>query len=311
VVNSPRQLWSVAAYLDMVTEGVFGLGEDGRVQPKLPASLLPMLFGTRSSITLNLPDRHITLQLPKQRDGNLLVADHIRTRGDTTTVMLKAVQVTDSPLRTDAPLYAPAAPAAPTLSADAGHWIVKGDGRLQLYVNGRRAASIDGSAALPRTSNLTCVSATRVDAHGLESLPSPATCVGNVDKVTGDWPRSWTAPASGYYRVSADYRNDHGPISTGVTAAVKMLAIRCKGSGAQHVPLVMPHSVGTQRSTYGEFQAQAHATCRFALEDGFNMSYLQHFAHYTGGAGGIDGPLNKADIGDLLIAPLARGITTP
>jgi hypothetical protein len=68
---------------------------------------------------------------------------------------------------------------------------------------------------------------------------------------------------------------------------------------------VMPHSLGTQRSSYGYFTAPAHARCRFALQDGFNMSYLSHFAHYTGGAGGIDGPLNQALIGDLLLAPVA------
>jgi hypothetical protein len=41
VVDSPRQLWSVAAYLAAVSEGVFGLTEDGRVEPKLPVSLVP------------------------------------------------------------------------------------------------------------------------------------------------------------------------------------------------------------------------------------------------------------------------------
>ena len=60
-----------------------------------------------------------------------------------------------------------------------------------------------------------------------------------------------------------------------------------------------------------DFNVTAKVRCAFALEDGFNMSYLQHFAHYTGGAGGIDGAMNKADIDDLLIAPLAGGITTP
>jgi hypothetical protein len=68
VVNSPRQLWSVAAYLDVVSEGVFGLTEDGRVEPKLPTSLVPMLFGPRTSITLQLPDQRITLQLPAAFD---------------------------------------------------------------------------------------------------------------------------------------------------------------------------------------------------------------------------------------------------
>jgi hypothetical protein len=111
--------------------------------------------------------------------------------------------------------------------------------------------------------------------------------------------------------VSVDYRNANGPISTGVTAAVKWLDIRCDGGEAQRVPLVMPHSVGIQRSTFGEFNARANARCTFALADGFNMSYLQHFAHYTGGKGGIDGALNQADVDALLVAPLAAETPTP
>ncbi len=168
-----------------MTEGVFGIQEDGHVRPKLPATLVPMLFGERKAITLDLPDRQLTLELPTRRNGNLLVADHASTQGQHTTVLLKAIQVDSAPLRTDAPLYAPGAPVAPTLEAEGDHWIVKGEGRLQLYVNGRRAGVIDGGGTLPRIGGLTCVRATRVDPHGLESLPSPATCIGAADKVTG------------------------------------------------------------------------------------------------------------------------------
>ena len=270
-----------------------------------------MLFGARNAISLDLPGRRITLQLPAKRDGNLLVADRIRTQGTHATVTLKAIRADAPPLRMDAPLYAPIAPAAPTLAADGDRWIVNGDGKLQLYVNGQRAGVIDGSGNLARTAGLACVRATRVDAHGLESLPSPATCVGPVDQAGGDWPRHWTAPATGSYRVWADYRNANGPINTGVTAAVKWLLINCDGSDTQRVPLVMPHSVATQPSTHGRFSATGKARCTFALEDGFNMSYLQHFAHYTGGTGGIDGPLNQAEVDDLHIAPLADGTRTP
>jgi hypothetical protein len=290
---------------------VFGLQENGQVHPKLPASLVPMLFDKRNAISLDLPDRQITLRLPAKRDGNLLVADRTRTQGTHTTVLLKAIQVDAPPLRTDAPLYAPVAPPAPTLTADGDHWSVKGEGKLQLYVNGRRAGAIDGSGSLARTDGLACVRATRVGPHGLESLPSPATCVGPVDQAGGDWPRHWTAPATGNYRVWADYRNANGPITTGVTAAVKWLVIQSDGSDAQRVPLLMPHSVATQPSTHARFSATANARCTFGLEDGFNMSYLQHFAHYTGGTGGIDGPLNQARVDDLHIAPLASGTANP
>jgi hypothetical protein len=311
VVNSPRQLWSVAGYFAVVTEGVFGLTEDGRIEPKLPTALVPMLFGTRTSITLHLRGRQITLQLPKVRDGNLLVADRTQTQGNATTVTLKAVHVKDTPLRTDAPLFAPPAPDAPRVQAEGDGWRVQVDGKVQLYVDGRRHGSIDGTGHVARPSGLTCISATRLDAHGLESLHSPDTCVGDVAKIAGAWPRSWTAPVTGRYRVALDYANAHGPINTGITAAVKMLAIRCDGGEVQRVPIVMPHSIATQRSTYGHFTATAGGTCRFALEDGFNMSYLAHFSHYTGGTGGSEGPLNEADIHALVIALQAQETDTP
>lgn len=306
VVNSPRQLWSVAAYLAVVTEGVFGLGEDGKVEPKLPASLVPMLFGQRRAITLHLRDRQITLQLPEKYPGNLLVADRTAKHGVATTVTLKGVRVPDAPLRTDAPLYAPVAPAAPQVRADGNGWQIGTDGKVRLYVDGRVHGDINGSAHLVRQPSPGCISVTRVDVHGLESLHSPSTCIGETAKITGDWPRTWTATTGGSYRVALDYANDHGPVNTGVTAAVKMLVVHCDGSDAQRLPIVMPHSVRMQHSTWGRFSATAGSRCRFTLDDGFNMSYLSHFAHYTGGndgAGGITGPLNEADVQALLIDP--------
>lgn len=309
VINSPRQLWSVGAYFAMVTEGVFGLNQDGTVQPKLPTSLIPMLFGDRDSISITLPDRRITLQLPRNRDGNLLVADHTNTSGNATTIQLKAITVNDAPLRTDAPLYSPHAPATPTVTADGRQWTIKADGKVQLYVNGKRAQSIDASGTLPNTGALTCVAATRIDAQGIESLPSREACAGELPAITGPWPRTWKAPASGAYRASLNDTNDLGSIETGVTAAVKMLAVTCDGSPQQKLPIVMPHGVREERSTYGHFNAKAGATCHFVLEDGFNMSYLSNFSHYTSGVGGADGPLNKADVHELILAPL--GATTP
>jgi hypothetical protein len=311
VVNSPRQLWSVAAYFAVVTEGVFGLEEDGRVEPKLPASLVPMLFGTRKSITLNLHDRTITLTLPKTSSGNLLIAGRSSSKGNDTVVQLKSVRVKESPLRMDAPRNAPIAPAAPELQADGDGWRVQVDGKVQLYVNGKRQAMALDASHLAHQDGLACVSATRVDANGLESLHSPDTCVGDIASVDGDWPRNWTAKTASSYRVSFDYVNDHGPINTGITAGVKMLVVQCAGSDEQRLPIVMPHSIGVQRSTWGTFTAKAGAACRFSFDDGFNMSYLGHFAHYTGGSGGSEGPLNKADVHDMLIAPLASEHGSP
>ncbi|MGN2243176.1 Six-hairpin glycosidase-like protein [Frateuria sp. GZRR33] len=304
VVNSPRQLWSVAGFLDIAIEGVFGLTADGRVEPKLPVSLVPTLFGDADHIDLQLRDRRITLRRPPALDGNLLVAASSRQEPDHTVVMLKAINVPEQPLRTDTPLYAPATPAAPTVQADGDHWRVRSPGKGVLYVNGRRHGAIDGSATLARSDSLQCIRVTQVDDHGIESLPSPEACVGDRAKVAGAWPRHWTAPASGRYRAMLDYANTQGPINTGITAAVKWLVVDCGDGSVQRLPLVMPHSVRQQHSTWADFTAKAGARCHFSLEDGFNMSYLRHNAHYTGGAGGDAGALNHADVGDLLIAPL-------
>jgi hypothetical protein len=305
VVDSPRQLWSVAAYLDAVSEGVFGLADDGRVEPKLPVSLVPMLFGNRDSISLQLPGRRITLIRPHNLRGNLLVAGKVSQRDTETVVTLKVMDAPATPLRTDVPLYALAAPQAPTISADNRGWRVKVDGKAVLYADGQRIGNIDGSTYIAQGSKPPCVSVTRRNKQGIESLHSPVVCAGDPVEIGGDWPRAWTAPAAGRYRVALNYENNHGPVNTGVTAAVKMLVMDCDGGVAQRVPIVMPHSVGDQLSTYGIVTAKAGAKCHFTLQQGFNMSDLSHFAHYTGGKGGADGPLNDARIGDLLIVPTA------
>ncbi|MGN6191448.1 MAG: Six-hairpin glycosidase-like protein, partial [Rhodanobacteraceae bacterium] len=311
VVDSKRQLCSVAGYLDMVTEGVFGLEADGKIEPKLPASLVPMLFGTRDAITLQLPGRKITLKRPQRTDGNLLVADKIAHEGKDVVVTLKAIDVPALALRTDAPLYAPATPTAPHVTRVGDMWRVQADvDHDLLYIDGYLSGpynweSSPGGWTLPADTAQHCFRVTRLSDDGIESLPGRETCPGDETQVIGAWPRTWTAPSTGRFRIGFDYANDHGPINTGVTAAVKRVVIRCAGSPEQTVPIVMPHSVGQQLSTTGTFIVKADARCTFTLQQGFNMSALANFAHYTGGAGGSEGPLNDARIGALHIAPLS------
>lgn len=276
VVDSRRQLWSVAGYLDMVMRGVFGLEDDGRIAPKLPASLVPMLFGSGGRISLYLDGRRIVLDRPGSREGELLVAGTIRQQGETTEVEL---------------VSAPAGAVAPR--------------KAPMYLTGTAAAR---SVAPP--------------------LPAPAA------RIAGRWPRHFTASRGGEYLAWLHYSNNHGPINTGITAAVKRLEIRCSGAAPRVSPVVMPQSEGWQASTTVRFDARAGASCSLALLQGFNMSDLAQFAHYTGPPppappppppanapharrqparaqppkpnGGATGPLNSARIGALLIAPVAR-----
>jgi len=310
VVDSPRQLWSVGGYLDMVIQGVFGLGEDGKVTPKLPVALVPMLFGDGQRISLSLADQEIVLVRPSTLDGNLLVTGSERRDGKRIEIALKAVKIDAPPLRRDAPLYAPATPDAPKVTADGKRWHIQADGELVLYVNGERHGTVR-DAQTERTAAQQCFSLTRVDEHGIESLHSAAVCRGEEARIGGAWPRAWTAPSSGRFELSLEYANDHGPINTGITVAVQVATVSCEGVPAQSLVLVLPHSAGRQRSTRGSFAARQGQPCKVELAPGFNMSYLAHFAHYTGGQGGDGGPLNRAEVGDMLIVPLAPGSTAP
>jgi len=306
VVDSPRQLWSVAGYLSMVMEGVFGLEADARVAPKIPAELVPMLFGDHDSIALDLGARRIVLRRPARIDGNLLVAGATQVRGNETTVQLIARHVAASTLVRDGGRVSPPMPDAPAAARVDGGSQVTLPPHARLYVDGTARTRSDASTMtvpLPSVGTEQCFSITTLGDGGLESLQSPTRCVGATMPLAGAWPRAWTAPRDGRYRVRLQYANDHGPINTGITAAVKRLRLECDGAPTQTGPIVMPHNTGTTPSTAWTFTARAGVPCRFALDDGFNMSYLAHFRLYSGGQGGETGPLNDAAIGTLAITP--------
>ncbi|MDE1959559.1 MAG: Six-hairpin glycosidase-like protein, partial [Xanthomonadaceae bacterium] len=226
-------------------------------------------------------------------------------------VQLKAISAANLPLREGAPEFAPAAPAAPEVMRSGDHWQVRAAAPGLLDVDGRPHGPIEGTLTLPRTPLRQCFSLTRRDAAGLQSLPGPVVCVGATATLAGPWPRIWTAVATGTYALRLAYANDHGPINTGITAAVKRIVVECAGQPSQTLAIVMPQSIGERRSTTARFAAGRGARCTFMLEQGFNMSFLATAAHYTGGQGGASGPVNAADIGALLISPLPGKVAKP
>lgn len=130
------------------------------------------------------------------------------------------------------------------------------------------------------------------------------TCIGPQQRLPGATQWTWNAATPTRVRIRLHYDNPNGPINTGVTAAVKQLAVQCAGQPVQRATIVMPHSIGPQDSTAAEFDLPK-GSCRFTLEPGFNMSALEHFAQYNGGKGGRDGVLNAADVRALLISTVA------
>ncbi len=305
VVNSERQLWSVAGYLSMVVEGVFGVQDDGRVQPKLPAVLVPELFGTHPRITLEANGKRYVLERPQNVGDGLLVAGRTTTRGSTTTVQLVAAPAAAGFAATtaDANARAPATPAAPQALRKGAGWNVAVAADQVLWKDGKAVTDSNGVARISDDGLQHCLSLTRREGT-LESLHSPMLCVGPQQVLKGEDRWQFTSAKAGQVRLRLQYRNPNGPINTGVTAAVKQLALQCPGQPLQRHTVAMPHSVAVQDSTSATF-AVPKGPCTVALEEGFNMSALQHFAHYTGGKGGRDGVLNQAQVQALKVTQAA------
>ncbi|HEL4265910.1 TPA: Six-hairpin glycosidase-like protein [Stenotrophomonas maltophilia] len=305
VVNSERQLWSVAGYLSMVVEGVFGVQDDGRMQPKLPAVLVPELFGTHPRITLEANGRRYVLERPQNVGDGLLVAGSTITRGTTTTVQLVAAPAATGFAATtaDANARAPATPAAPQALRMGTGWNVPVQAEQVLWKDGRALVASNGQVHISDDGLQHCLSLTRREG-ALESLHSPTLCVGPQQVLKGEERWQFTSVKAGQVRLRLQYSNANGPINTGVTAAVKQLVLQCPGQPLQRHTVTLPHSVAMQDSTSATFTVPK-GQCTVALEEGFNMSALQHFAHYTGGKGGRDGVLNQAQVQALKVAPVA------
>ncbi|WP_442254656.1 Six-hairpin glycosidase-like protein [Stenotrophomonas pavanii] len=311
VVNSERQLWSVAGYLSMVVEGVFGVQDDGRVQPKLPAALVPELFGKQRRISLEADGKRYVLERPKQVGDGLLVAGTVKTRGTTTTVQLVAAPSRALPASTaDANARAPATPAVPQVRRSGKGWSVPVAEGQVLWRDGRAVTAItQGVARIVDDGLQHCLSLTVRDG-ALESLHSPMRCVGPQQPLKGTTRWQFTPAKAGQVRLRLQYSNPSGPINTGVTAAVKQLALQCPGQPLQRRTVTLPHSVAVQDSTSATFPV-TRGRCTITLEEGFNMSALQHFAHYTGGKGGRDGVVNQAQVRALTVAPVAAAEGAP
>jgi alpha-glucosidase len=393
VINSQRQLWSVAGYLGMVLDTLWGVAvEHGKlaVRPWLPGSLMHALISAQRSMTLH--DLRVlgsavtvTLELPQTWPATgWLEAETVSLNGeplergaamiDLRRLLpnrLNEIRVTmrpvagaahaiaripfdDSSRLTEAQQRRVFAPPPPVLLA-ATHeaagvnltWqgVVPG-ASVRINRNGEALAA--GGAARAgqftddsiREPGAACYSlAQRFDDTGLSSLPSREMCVtdaaavpltpndGSAASVVEgvaqyvDWGfpaqelrSSFTAPVSGWYRFELKYANAHGPINTGVTAAVKAMTARCGGDAEQSGSVVMPHTAPAGSwgfSTGFFFKAQAGDACELKVADGFNMSYLESFAHYTAGEGGRSGALNRAAIAAAQIELIRAARQTP
>lgn len=109
---------------------------------------------------------------------------------------------------------------------------------------------------------------------------------------------------TGRYLIRVAYSNGAGPISSGITCAVKKLEIRRAGSRTPVASgyLIMPHSGDWKRFDFSSsVGADLKAGEKYSLricEDEYsrNMSYLGNNRRYTAASGGGDVPYNYVNI---------------
>jgi hypothetical protein len=125
---------------------------------------------------------------------------------------------------------------------------------------------------------------------------------------------NWTGP----HLVRLVYRNPSSALNTGISCAVKRLEVYEIGNSkpVSEGLIVMPTSADlpSAESSLLKITLEASKTYRLRIVDAdvmANMTYLQHFAMYTGSAGGGDHTYNRAEIHALRIFPLEGADHTP
>ncbi len=362
VVNSRRQLWSVAGYASMVVRTIFGMqaSEQGLVfTPFVTAKLRNEMFVNVDEISLyNLSYRgeliDVSLGLPAvdgATTGSLTADSGLVTTGPVALGLSQGSTGTMTEIVDDGDFEKIWSPTEPNLTAiedDGGLLrLVFDDGgeagvTFEIFRNGESVASgLSGPTWTDPNSGdwsvTHCYSVASVFSNGHASQHSPPRCwwdltfdrittidasafvaVGGVyDNTHGRWHYDqWGGPTdtlevpafvptvSGDVWIQLVYGNGSGPISTGITTAVKWVTVEDGNGVVAEGPVVMPQTGDWalwRDSTLVRAILQAGTSYRILISDGTNMSYLAHFEPYTGGNGGGSEVYNAVNIAELKV----------
>jgi glycogen debranching enzyme len=123
---------------------------------------------------------------------------------------------------------------------------------------------------------------------------------------------TFTASRTGAHLVQAVYGNGAGPISTGVTCAVKKVTVEQVSNGNVVATgyVMMPHrqvwdSWGDSSFVRANLVSGTSYRIRLSHDDrAVNMSAFSHFDDYTGGTGGSGGAFYRVNVAELKVLSL-------
>ena len=358
VINSRRQLWSVAAYLNAIAESVFGwqvTAEGLRIAPFLttasrhalgdgPTATLSGLRwrGHRLEIMLALPPLPAATAGPAHYPVRQLLLNGQAVAGTITAAQLTAgvnrIEVVFAPAeagdvrinrvpavdpldRTEPRVFAPDVPRALSATPVAGGVMLRFAApasrealSFNIYRDGQsvavdlQATTWTDGTALPGVAHVYAVEAIGAASGHRSHLSEPLRLAdGAVQRLAlGDW---FARTAAGHVGLELLYDNHAHETQTGVTNAVKILRVmnelgREVVRGIVQMPHVEPHDgIHPLRLSTMLRVELPEGRYRAEMLDFFNMSYLQSNASY-GGAGGIHGALNAAEVHALQVVTL-------
>lgn len=230
VVNSQRQLWSVAAYVSMINHSLFGLEpqDDGlRVAPYLPVSLADSMFASTDQVVLNsypYRDHRVTvvLHLPETRGTGALIVESMTLDGAPITGDVVPATMLGTDSRVDVMLGAGSGDAGTITERDASDWrAVFGPRTPQISALSEVGGRVQLTLATPEAADVTW----RIYRDGVvvaDDLPGTTT--------------TWTDP-------SHDASSERSPCYTAETTFTS------SGNHSQHAPPACWWGPGASRIT--------------------------------------------------------------
>ena len=323
VINSRRQLWSVAGFIGVIVDGVFGLSYDHNTQTWNSNPTLPNHWFSDEA-TLYIHNQEFQLGSNRLSEGHITWLDTSDWRN----------------------IYAPQPPTLQIINSDDG--IILDPTPLEdgvgftIYKEGvplQSQTNVPSDTPNPLTTSCYTVT-THFEGLSNTSHPADPVCVwgdsyahinslfvedltinGGTYSTTHGRPHhdNWGEPEhsiqgevfiseSGRHLLQVVYGNGAGGLDSGITAAVKWARVYdSNGVTLAEGPLVMPQ-LGSwdewRESSFLSFQAQAFQVVFFEITDGLNMSYFEHYRTYNGNGGG-EAPYNFVNISEVKV--LYRG----
>jgi hypothetical protein len=334
VVNSQRQLWSVAGFISTYVDGIFGKKVENdsiNFTPFITSHLRNSILNNTNSLELRnfmWKGKVINLKITLPPTDNKMsknsfyeISEVYLNEKEVNKVSfhkysnLKATNNFIISLKKEKLSFDKSKISNSNLYSDSTPWIERIEeeaNTLKLHLNGARSYNIyqdnnlikssysRSEIVLEKPESSTCFviesSSVNKSFHSepLCYWPKGSIKILNNYKKSGSIIKEFSIDKSGRYLLQAIFENS-GDLATGITSSVKRVTIRNKNKIVHIGYLFLPHTTQASDSNFLQINLEKSIDYSLKIEDEFNMSYFDHFRTYVH-RGGRSGSDNSAHI---------------